>query len=219
MNRQASLPGIGTFHGYSGYGKTFSATFGAHKHKAAYVEVGDSWTKKKFCENVLRELGGAVSGTIADMVERIIELLVDRDQPAPLIIDEADYIIERGLAGLVREIHDKSGAPIILIGEELLPNKLEKIERFHNRILSWVPAEPSSMGDLKHLARMYCPGVQISPALAQQIYDNSDGRARRICVQLVAVHEAAKRKGLSEIDLTDMADQQLYTGRAPIRRG
>ena len=37
-------------------------------------------------------------------------------------------------------------AAIVLIGEELLPQKLQAWERFHGRILDWVAAEPGSIG-------------------------------------------------------------------------
>jgi len=213
MERPDHLPGMATFHGFSGFGKTFSATYAANLYKARYVEVGSSWTKKRFCEALLSEIGITPKGrTIADMVDAIIEALALDDKP--LIIDEFDYVAEKGMVELVREIHDKTGAAIILIGEELLPAKLERWERFHNRILDWQAAAPADVDDVHHLARLYCKDVSIDPALLMKISDASQGRVRRICVNLERVREQAIATGKTTIDLKDF-NGDLFTGRPP----
>ncbi len=33
-------------------------------------------------------------------------------------------------------------------------------ERFHNRVLDWVPAQPASLADAKHLRALYCKRVK-----------------------------------------------------------
>jgi hypothetical protein len=204
---------MATFHGFSGFGKTYSATYAANIYRARYVEVGSSWTRKRFCEALLSEIGIAAPGqTIASMMDAIIEALALDDKP--LIIDEFDYIAEKGMVEMVREIHDKSGAAIILIGEELLPAKLERWERFHNRILSWQAAEPADIADVGHLARLYCGEVDIAPELLERIGEASQGRVRRICVNLERVREAAKTCGTSAISLQEFGGE-LFTGRPP----
>jgi DNA transposition AAA+ family ATPase len=213
MERPAHLPGMATFHGFSGYGKTFSATYAANLYKARYVEVGSSWTKKRFCEALLAEIGITPKGrTIADMVDAIIEALALDDKP--LIIDEFDYVAEKGMVELVREIHDKTGAAIILIGEELLPAKLERWERFHNRILDWQAAAPADYDDVVHLARLYCNDIGIEDKLLRKIGEASQGRVRRICVNIERVREQAIATGQLSIDLKDF-DGELFTGRPP----
>ncbi|MDK2955381.1 MAG: hypothetical protein PWQ57_877 [Desulfovibrionales bacterium] len=216
VSRPAHLPGMATFHGPSGYGKTFAATYAANKHSAAYIELGSSWTKKKFCQALSVELGAHAARTIADMMDEIVKVLA-LDQ-RPLIIDEFDHALTRGLLEMVRELHDKSGAPIILIGEELLPDKLAAHERFHNRILSWAAAQPAMLDDVRHLARVYAPGLTIRDDLLERITSASDGRARRACVNIEQVREAALLQGLDSIGLAEWGDAPLYNGRPPHRR-
>ncbi|MBK67897.1 MAG: DNA transposition protein [Rickettsiales bacterium] len=216
MNRPIHLPGMATFHGYSGFGKTFSAVYGANKYKAYYVEVGHSWTQKKFCEAVLNELGGQTKGTIATLVDRIVEILAEEDRP--LIIDEFDYVVKRKFVELVREIHDKSNAPIILIGEELLPSKLSEWERFHNRVLDWVPALPADIDDVRNLARLYCPMLDINEDVLKQLHKMSQGRVRRICVNLEKIREYAVTNGGDNVNVSDLNGVQMFTGTPPQRR-
>jgi len=216
VGRRRHLPGMGTFHGPSGYGKTFSATYGAHLHRALYVEVGESWTKATFCRALLTELGVPPRGTIADMVATVIAHLVDLERP--LIIDEADKVVDRGYIETIREIHDRSGAAIVLIGEELLPNKLLRYERAHNRILDWVPAQPAGADDVAALAGLYTPEIEVRPDLAEHLARRSDGRVRRIVVNLERVREVAALEGLESVGLKEWGDRPLWTGQPPTRR-
>lgn len=215
-SRDPTLPAMGAFFGPSGFGKTFSATFGAHKRRAYYVEVGSSWTTAKFCRAVLSTLGQPDRGTIADLVERIIEVLAESGRP--LIIDEFDHVVNRGYVEIVREIHDKSRAPIILIGEELLAHKLQRWERFHNRVLDWVPAQPCDQADTAALARMYAPGLEISPDILANVLKKSQKRARRIAVNIARIAEIAALEGWASVDRAQWGGRAFYTGESPTRR-
>lgn len=216
MNRPAHLPGMATFHGFSGYGKTYSAIYGGNEYKAYYIEVGHSWSQSKFCEAILNELGIPPKGTISHKVDQIVEGLISEDRP--LIIDEADFIVNKRFIELVREIHDKSSAPIILIGEELLPNKLIEWERFHNRVLDWVPAVPADMDDIRLLARLYCSEIQLSDDVFKNLNKICQGRVRRICVNLERINDHAKLTGLTTIGSADIQELSLFTGQPPQRR-
>lgn len=217
MNRPEHLPGMATFYGPSGFGKTFSATYGAHRYQAYYVEVGESWTKKRFLQAILVEIGLPTNGNIPDLVDRIIEALAIDNRP--LIVDEFDHVIKRNYIETVREIHDKAAAPIILIGEELMPSRLSSLsERFHNRILDQCPAQPCDLSDVRQLARLWCPQMDIADDLLQRILDLSHGRVRRVCVNLDQVREAVAVEGLPSIDLQGWGNRPLFTGAPPASR-
>lgn len=215
MNRSAHLPGMATFYGFSGFGKTWSATFAANRTGARYVEVGASWTKKKLLQSIAREIGVQPEKVIADMMDQVIEAMAI--DGLPLIIDEADYLCQKGMINLVREIHDKSHAPVILIGEENLPNNLRKWERVHNRMLDWLPAQPADLADVHALAKLYAPGISIADDLLQDIAEKSGGRVRRAAVNIERVREAAENQGLESIDRRTYSGE-LFTGAPPKRR-
>lgn len=217
VNRTKGLPGLGIFYGPSGYGKTFSAVYAANKHRAYFLEVGDSWTKKRFLEGLAVEVGMPTNGTISAIVDRIIAAL--EDDPRPIIIDEADIILARGYIEQVREFHNKAGVPIILIGEELFPSKLRAVsERVANRVLDPVAAQPSDMEDARHLAGLYCAGIQVAGDLLECIVDKSGARARRIAVNLDRVRERATNEGRDAVDLAWWGSEPFFTGRVPGRR-
>ena len=119
---------------------------------------------------------------------------------------------------IVRELHEYSGAPIILVGEEKLPAKLLNVERVHNRVLEWFPAQPCDIEDTQQLARAFAPLVAIADDLLEHIRSQSGGRARRIVVNLARVGELARNKGLKSIDRAAIGTAQLYTGEPPAVR-
>lgn len=216
MNRPAHLPGLVAFYGPSGWGKSTAAAYTANRHRAYYVEAKSSWTKKALLLAVLTEMGVAPAKTIYEMVDQVSEQLVLSGRP--LILDEMDHIVAKKSVEVVRDIYESSNAPILLIGEEMMPAKLRAWERFHNRMLAWVPAQPCDLDDAGALAQLYCREVAIEEDLLHRIVEISRGAARRICVNIESVRQEAMADGLDSMDLAAWGDRPLYSGEAPKRR-
>ena len=149
VNRQDGLPGLGVLYGPSGYGKTTATVAVANQTRAYYVQLRSAWTRKTFMEKVCVELGVEKGRNTAECLDNICARLAASQRP--LIIDEADYLVTRsGMVELVRDIYEGSQSPVLLVGEELMPNKLKRYERFHGRVLAWIPAQPVSKADGHH---------------------------------------------------------------------
>jgi hypothetical protein len=216
QKRAIGLPGMATFYGPSGFGKTTAGVYAANRFQAYQVQVKSVWTQRKFCEAILKDLGIQPDRTIADMVDQISEELARTGRP--LLIDEADHLVARKMIEIVRDIYESSGATVILIGEELLPQKLQKWERVHGRMLDWVGAEPGCLADVNHLAPIYCRGVELSDALKEYLLRVSQRSIRRICINLERVHEFAATRGLERVEMSDWGKADFFTGEAPAPR-
>jgi DNA transposition AAA+ family ATPase len=219
IERPPHLPGFGVCHAPSGYGKTYASIYAQNKTRAIRVEVGDSWTRRTFLRAILREFGENVRerAPIADLSERAIAALGD-DPGRPLIVDEADKLVDKGMIEIVRELQESSGAPVILIGEEKLPAKLLTVERMHNRVLDWFPAQPCDLDDVRELARAFVPKVKIAEDLMEAIRAQSGGRARRIVVNLAHAAELARNTSASSLDLKSWGADRFFTGEPPTPR-
>jgi hypothetical protein len=136
----------------------------------------------------------------------------------PLIIDEFDYLVKKGWEDLVRDLYEGSDLPIIVIGEQRLPQKLEGTERFHSRVLEWVEAQPCSYSDADYLREIYAPDIDIEDRLMTKLMDASGGSVRRVCVNLDAVRYLCAQTKQSEISLEDWGAREFYTGKPAIRR-
>lgn len=217
MDRAPTLPGMAVFYGPSGYGKTTSATYAANTFNAYQVQAQSTWTKKSLCEALMLELGLDPGGRIDQMVRAISREIAVSGRP--LLIDEADHVVARGLIELVRDIYEGSEASIILIGEEALPRKLMQWERVHGRMLTWVQAEAAVMSDVNQLMDIYCPGISISEELKARLLAESHHSIRRVCVNLDDVRHFAHQNGINRVTEAEWGERAFFTGMPPRPRG
>ncbi len=211
--RRMHLPGMAVLYGFSGFGKSTAAAFVANKMRAYYIECKSVWTKKALLENILKVMGITPAATVTNMLDQVCEQLAKSGRP--LIIDEMDHIVEKAAVEIVRDIYEGSKAPILLIGEERLPAKLTKWERFHGRIMEWTAAPPADANDASILAEFYCPGIAIDGDLLGLVHAKSKGSVRRIATNLELIRDEAASQGLHAIGLKQWGKRQLYTGEAP----
>lgn len=215
VDRPLHLPGFVCFYGPSGWGKSTAAIYVQNTQDAYLTQCQESWTRKAVLQDILFQMGITPKKTLYEMVDQVCRQLADSQRP--LIIDELDHPVKKGFVELIRDIHDGSQAAILLIGEERLPEKLERWERFHGRVLDWIPAQPADMDDCRHLANLYCREVSIGDDLLQAINAACKGSARRIVVNLDRVQSVAGERGFTEMNLTDWGTRTFWTGKPPVR--
>lgn len=221
VNRDPHLPGMVVFFGRSGYGKSTAAAYVANRFRAYYVEVKSAWTKRFFLTKVLEQMGidGGKASSPA-LVEMVCEQLVLSKRP--LIIDEMDHVVERALVHTIYDIYNGSLAPIMLIGEETLPDKLKRWARFGGRVLEWEQAVPVGIDDARHLRRLYARRVDVADDLLEHLVAISRGDARLILANLSKIEKETLADGGTKMDRAAWGERELNTGRpnsAPGRAG
>lgn len=218
MEAGPGLPRIALFFGPSGYGKTVASAHAAAVTDAAYVQAREVWTAKSLLMAIAHELGiKHVRKTSYEIVDQIIEQL-DRTQQ-PLILDESDYLVKKQFVDIIRDIHDATNVPIMMIGEEALPGRLKEWERFDNRILVATMAQPSTLADGRLLRNIYCQRVRIEDDLVDHFTTRCKGITRRIVANLnMAQRIAVDELSMMSIDRAAWADRPVMTGDVPVRR-
>ncbi len=218
QNRVFGMPGLGVFYGYPGYGKTFGAIFCASAFDVIHISMQGDWTKKTFLERLLHELGLPPKRVVPDMVLQACEALAQDGRT--LIVDEADYAFRRGVIELIRDLHDGSDTPVIMIGMEEFPQKLRKYELIDSRVMSWVAAQPATLKDASLLASVYAEGVEIAEDLLDAILERNTGNVRRMVTDLAQVKGEAGKMGYTSMSLEDWGGIKFRRQDAPSpRRG
>lgn len=210
QNRTFGLPGLGVFHGDTGLGKTFAATFAASRLGAIHVSIQKRWTAKTLMEKILFELGLPGTGTITKLTDRVIQGL--RKANRPLIIDEADYAVERDLLDDIRDIQEGSAVPVIMIGMSKFAVKLGKSPLVYNRVLKWTTAVPADMKDARLLAHHYAGGIDVADDLLELVLERNSGTVREICRDLDTIREHALQNGLKQLDRKDWGSTPFENG-------
>jgi hypothetical protein len=210
------LPNIGVFSGFSGYGKSIASQYAWNRLGAVYVEVRDFWSRKMFVSALLSELGQhRPRGTIGDMMLEAIGIL--GDMPAKLIIiDEADKLVDKKMIELARDLNEAADVPILLVGEENLPAKLQAFERVDNRVLDFVLAQPCDLDDARALRRFLYPKLGMTDELLDRIRASTGGKARRIATTLHEADQFARQAGVGELTIENYKGR-IFTGEAPKR--
>lgn len=208
---------IGLLYGFSGYGKTVSAGFVAARTGAAYIEAKSVWTARTLLEALAEELGiVGLERTTPKIMRQIVDQL--NHEPRPVIVDEFDHLVKKQSVEVIRDLHDSTPVPFMLIGEEALPKKLKEWERFDNRVLIATAAQPASVADVYKLRDHYCTRVRVSDDLAEYFQQGCKGITRRIVTNLRAAQRAAAEEGTGEIDRNWWGNRPVLNGDVQVRR-
>ncbi len=218
VSRQDGLPGLGVYYGPSGYGKTTATIAVANRARGYYVQMRSTWSRKDLLEKILFEMGIKPAGRTTLLLDQICEQLAASRRP--LILDEFDYAVAKaGMVELVRDIYEGSQSSLLLVGEEMLPTKLKRYERFHGRVLTWLPAVPVSLDDARKLLPIHSPDVTLADDMLNHVLKESHGSVRRVTVNLVKVRGEALIEGWDVVTREVWGNRPLYSGDAPKRRG
>lgn len=216
LQRPLGLPGLVVMYGPSGFGKSVSAAYAANQYRAYYVECRHTWTKKAFLQAILREMSIKPASYLYEMVDQVAEQLGRSGRP--LIVDDVQYLLAKSAADVLTDLYNASQGTIVLIGEEGVASGLGKLERLHNRVLEWVPAQSASLSDVQRLAAATYPGVTFAEDLLNDLNKAVSGCLRRIAVNLHRVNSEAAAASRDRVDLEYWGERSWFTGRAPDRR-
>ncbi|MCS5516178.1 DNA transposition protein [Pseudomonas qingdaonensis] len=172
--------------------------------------------QKAFLTAILCEMSILPGRTLSEMVDQIaVQLSTSR---RPLIVDDVQYLLEKATANVLTDIYNASEGTIVLIGEERVPSSLQRLERLHNRVLEWVPAQPATMEDIRQLAIESYPELKFEDDLLEDLRRTTKGCLRRIAVNLYKVRSEAAAMMLDCVDMAAWGKRSWFTGEAPSRR-
>lgn len=140
---------LAMIYGRAGRGKTRTARWYATQNDWVYVESKRDWSVLWMFQDVLEAMGvprDAVPGFKKRAFEAIVE--TSRDDPRPIILDEADLVGPRLLES-IRDLCKTMLAPWVLVGEESLPMLMTRDRRVWSRRCASLEFQPMSTPDIK----------------------------------------------------------------------
>lgn len=205
--RTPDLPGIGMIWGPSGLGKTTAAVWFRDRTDAVYVRAQSLWTPSGMLSAICRELDVMPAARCSLMLDTIVERLATTQRP--LIVDEADYLLRSGrLLDTLRDLHDVSSAPVIVIGMADFRRRVASKEQFAGRIAQTVEFRPADLDDVRVTAEACCE-VELADDLLERITRETQGSMRRVKVALSVVERWADRRGCGRVGLAEWGDQPI----------
>ena len=91
-----------------------------------------------------------------DFEEKVVEIYTRYEQklkqnPKPLIIDEVDYLVTNNVIEILRDLHDRTGCPMILVGMVNIDKKLSRYPHLKDRIYKAFKFEPYDKQDIMQI--------------------------------------------------------------------
>lgn len=188
-------PSLAMITGPAGRGKSEAARYYATQTRACYLPP----LNKRTPLMLLREITFDLCTIKPWRIEGCIELIgseMGRDRRL-VIIDEAD-LIPISLLELLRNVNERYGCPILLIGEEELRGKIASRRRLSSRIRRAMNFGPVTQPDVVLFFRK-AVRMEIAPAAAGLIHRASRGDWRPILTIATDIERAALASGLREI--------------------
>lgn len=197
LNRAEGVPGMALVYGDPGLGKTQTINWWALKNDAILVRCTQLMSARWLLSEILDEMGEISSSRISDCFNLIIKNLITN--PQILIIDEIDYLtIDTKIVETLRDIHDKTNIPIILVGMTNAKSRLKRYKHLYDRLSEIVKFEPFSKQDIAEIIKELSEVTFTDCAIR---YVNSNINRFRQLVKIINKAEAiAKANGLTSID-------------------
>ncbi len=226
INRGPGMPGMGLIWGPTGYGKTTAAAWFVNQCHGVYVRAMAMWCPSAMLAAILRELDIEPCGNNSQMADLIIEKLAQHNRP--LFIDEADYLLDKNrMVETLRDLHDMSTVPVILIGMDGIQRKIIGRQQLTGRLAEWVEFAGADMEDARILADGLCE-VKVTDDLLTDLHHAASAKrkggeiiggasARLIVVGLSRIEQHARHRNLKSVSAKDWPrGKSFFLGEAPV---
>ena len=192
-------------YGEPGLGKTQAALWWVanNQEDAIYVSATQSMTTKWLLEEIIRELGDSPFYRTSEIFEQIVRELIKR--PKVIIVDEIDYLAhEKSTIEMLRDIHDRTHTPIVLIGMTYADKKLKRYRHLYDRLSEILQFQKFPFEDTKNLINELSEVKFDNSAI--EYMQNCDNRFRQI-VKIIDKAESFAKS--NEITLIAQKDVQF----------
>ncbi|GHS88117.1 transposase [Campylobacterota bacterium] len=203
-------PRMGIGYGSFGLGKTMSIARITAMEGAVAFRAAQTWTKSGFLSLLCEKLALDTSGSTSAKYRRVVEYLAI--DPKIIIIDEIDALLRSekiAILEILRDIHDETPSPLLLVGMEGCEAKLRRHQHFYSRIVERVLFTMAKADDITRFCKL-CK-VSISDEIVAHLtakYPNF----RQIKVMLIRLETWCELNGKKSATLKDWKSAGVEDG-------
>jgi len=189
IRREAGTPGLGLVHGQRGRGKTRTAVwFQANNDATVLVRAKKIWQPGWMLEEIAVELGIVPKKRAKDLFEDVANAL--KESPHLILVDECNLPCAACLETL-RDLHDVTECPILLIGHEGIVRRLKRMAPLWDRLLYVTEFKAIGMEDLENFAASCLDRGVEADALSKALAETG-GNFRKCVIALKSAEDRAK---------------------------
>ena len=144
-----NIPKMALVYGEHGLGKSQTIQWWADKNDSVYVRATQGMTSTWLLSEIVEELGEEAYWHLHDNFEIIENIL--REHSKVIIVDEIDYLIDKNIIETLRDLHDKTACPVVLVGMGAADKKLARYPHLMDRIYKKLKFEKFNSDDIKEI--------------------------------------------------------------------
>lgn len=141
-----NIPKLALVYGEHGLGKSQTIQWWADKNDSVYVRATQGMTSRWLLTEIAEELGEDPYWHTQETFTLIENHL--RQNPKTIIVDEVDYLVEKHTIETLRDLHDRTGCPIVLVGMGYADKKLARYPHLMDRIYKTLKFERFNQDDI-----------------------------------------------------------------------
>ena len=146
-----NIPKLALIYGEHGLGKSQTIQWWADKNDSVYVRATQGMTSRWLLSEIAEELGEDPYWHTQEtfiLIENHLRL-----NPKTIIVDEIDYLIEKHTVETLRDLHDKTGYPIVLVGMGNVDKKLARYPHLCDKIYKTLKFEQFNTEDISEIIK------------------------------------------------------------------
>lgn len=196
-NKPDNISKIGLVYGNAGLGKTKTAIYLSIQFDTIYIRATNKMTTKWLLEEIAKELDEIPRFYTADIFRQCVNAL--KTNPRIIVVDEIDYLLaDFRTIETLRDLHDETGVPIILVGMQLSKHKLKKHNHLFDRISEIYNFKEFEYLDIKQIAEEISE-VDITKEVVQVIHNKAKS-FRKIVEMIDMFEKVGQANALTQID-------------------
>lgn len=147
-----NIPKLALVYGEHGLGKTHSVIWWATRNDAIYVRANNEMTQNGLLKVIVEELDEKPFFFMQENYNLILKHL--KLEPKIIIVDEVDYLLNyNNPIEILRDIQDKTGIPIVLVGMGMVDKKVARLKHFEDRIYKKLKFEHFDENDIREILK------------------------------------------------------------------
>lgn len=147
-----NLPKMALVYGEHGLGKSQTIMWWVTNNDAVYVRANQAMTSRWLLSEIAEELGESPFWHTQETFTLIENSL--RKNPKIIVVDEVDYLIShQNTVETLRDLHDRTGCPIVLVGMGSVDKKLARYKHLVDRIYESFKFEHFNKDDILEIIK------------------------------------------------------------------
>lgn len=197
-NLPVNVPKMALVYGEQGLGKTETLLWWVMQNYdiAIYVRANNKMTSRWLMHDILSQLDTSRYGRLEDNFNAIEKQL--KVNPKIIIVDEVDYLIANKSIETLRDIHDKTGIPIVLVGMADCDRKLSKLSHIYGRLYSILKFQAFNKQDINEIVTSLSD-IEFSDD-AIDFIANKTNKFREIAKIIDKIEKLSKTNSINYVD-------------------